>query len=100
MAQGNDSINTQRYAHLKYMKSMISEECMKILQLEGGVIYLTLDLLLQKRKLGGKADTVGRLINFSSNQVWPLSKWAMSMVSVRVQVMLKLIMTFHRKWSD
>ena len=42
-----------------YMKSMTPKECMKILQLEGGVIYLALDLLLQKRKLVGKADTVG-----------------------------------------
>ena len=40
---------------------MASEECIKILQLEGGVIYLALDLLLQKRKLGGKADTVGKV---------------------------------------
>ena len=81
------------------MKYMASEECMKILQLEGGVIYLTLDLLLQKKKLGGKADTVGRLINFSSNQVWPLSKRATSMVSVRVQGKLKLLMTCHKKSS-
>ena len=75
---------------------------MKILQLEGGVIYLTLDLLLQKRKLGGKADTVGRLINFSSNQVWPLSKRAMSNVYGfrEGSRKTKLIMPFHRKSSD
>jgi len=51
---------TRREASLKHiMKSMIPRQCMNILQLECDVIYSALDLLLQKRKLGGKADTVG-----------------------------------------
>ena len=53
---------TRRQASLKHiMKSMIPRQCMNIFQLECDVIYSALDLLLQKRKLGGKADTVGKV---------------------------------------